>query len=74
MKDRHFNRLPFYPGLCRFYEPLGTKQQVELTVNRDDVDLVETDLLERDLQKVAVKEGKAVLEFEPFEIKTLKLS
>jgi alpha-mannosidase len=67
---------PAYRGggrILRLYESMGTSCSIELKSAVGAQTAVLTDLLERELEELKMKEGKVSLSFTPFEIKTLLL-
>ncbi len=59
--------------ILRLYEALKTATKVELSTSLPTQSAQQTDMLERAISDLAVKEGRVKLEFRPFEIKTLRL-
>ena len=59
--------------VLRFYESMRTRTRCTVTVDLPVAKALETDLRERTLRELAVKNGAVTLEFRPFEIKTLLL-
>ena len=59
--------------ILRLYEPLGESTRVTVTVNNLVHDVFETDMMEQPEQKLNLRAGLFTLDFDPFEIKTLKL-
>jgi len=59
--------------VLRFYESMRTRTRCTVTVDLPVARALETDLRERTLRELAVRNGAVTLEFRPFEIKTLLL-
>ena len=60
--------------ILRLYEPKGKTASVNLTLKKSNVKLFETDLMEKDFEKLDIIKNNVVLKFKPFEIKTVKIS
>ena len=60
--------------VLRFYESMGTATRVRLTTQLPVSAAYRTDMLEAVLEPVEVVEGRLLLEFRPFEIKTLRFT
>jgi len=60
--------------ILRFYEPMGRRIQTNLNLHFHGVDLFETDLMEENEKKLDTRENMVKLKFEPFEIKTIKIT
>jgi alpha-mannosidase len=60
--------------ILRFYEAMGTKTQVRLKTYLPVSAASRTDMLEAVLEPLEVVDGQLLLEFRPFEIKTLRLT
>ncbi|MCA1292380.1 alpha-mannosidase [Paenibacillus sp. alder61] len=59
--------------VLRFYESAGGRERAELTWNLPHGQVFRSDALERELEPVEESEGRILLEFAPYEIKTLKI-
>jgi len=59
--------------IVRLYEPRGRRAATRLILADPGCRVQHTDLLERPLGELPVREGVVALEFDPFEIKTLML-
>lgn len=59
--------------VVRLYEAMRTRTRCTLEVSLPLAAVEETDMLEKKGQRVACRGGKMVLEFRPFEIKTLRM-
>ncbi len=59
--------------ILRFYEPNGKTATAKLTLNNSGSQIFETDLLEKRDAPLENIHGSVVLEFKPFEIKTVKI-
>ncbi|MDZ7292224.1 MAG: alpha-mannosidase [candidate division KSB1 bacterium] len=59
--------------ILRLYEPRGRRSSCTLMFIDPHVKVEETDLMENTIAELKMNEGKAHLEFGPFEIKTLKI-
>ncbi len=59
--------------ILRLYEPCGRRSSCTLTFADPNVKVQETDLMEKPVADLKVRDGKVQLEFGPFEIKTLKM-
>ncbi len=60
--------------ILRLYEPRGRRCSTSLFVRKSGVSVFLTDLLEDPKKEIPVKAGKVKLDFQPFEIKTLKIA
>ena len=59
--------------VLRLYESMRTRTRCTVKVDLPVARALETDLRERTLRELPVKDGAVTLEFGPFEIKTLML-
>jgi len=59
--------------VVRLYEAWGSQTQIELRFDFDVNEIIETNLIEDEKQKLKKENRKLGLEFSPFEIKTLKV-
>ncbi len=59
--------------VLRLYESLRTRTRCTVKVDLPVARALETDMRERTLRELLVKDGAVTLEFRPFEIKTLLL-
>jgi alpha-mannosidase len=59
--------------VLRLYESLRTRTRCTVRVDLPVARALETDMRERTLRELAVKDGAVTLEFRPFEVKTLLL-
>jgi alpha-mannosidase len=59
--------------LIRVYEDQNSRGSVTISLDRAILDAVECDLLENEIGKAEVKNGKLVFDIKPYEIKTFKL-
>ena len=59
--------------ILRLYEPFGKKAEASLKMNLKNVEVFETDLMERNIQSLDLNEDKLNLQFDAFEIKTIKV-
>ena len=59
--------------IVRLYESMRTATRCTLTCSLPFHKAVETDMLEAETAKLALQDGKIVLDFRPFEIKTVRL-
>jgi len=58
--------------IIRMFEPRGLSPKVNLLFSKEFKSVFEADLMEYNLQKLSVRDGKVELKFTPFEIKTIK--
>jgi len=59
--------------VLRLYESMGTKTRAKLTTSLPLKSTSQADMLENELEALAIKDGEIELEFRPFEVKTLRL-
>jgi alpha-mannosidase len=59
--------------ILRMYEALRTATTTELSTSFSLQSVQQTDMLEKTISELAVKEGRVKLVFRPFEVKTLRL-
>ena len=59
--------------IIRLYEYQGKHVGIEATIDSNFRDITETNLMETEMSRLHVKNGRLKLMFNPFEIKTLKL-
>ena len=60
--------------VLRFYETMGRKTTVEIKFSAPVKSASETDMIERDLRTLRVKGNSVKLSFNPYEIKTIKIT
>jgi len=59
--------------LIRVYEDQNSRGPVAISLDRDIKEAFECDLIENELEKAEVKNGKLVFDIKPYEIRTFKL-
>jgi alpha-mannosidase len=59
--------------ILRLFETDGVAASCRLSLAKDLVQMMQTDLMERELNAVVLENGEADLNFGPFEILTLKI-
>jgi alpha-mannosidase len=59
--------------ILRLYEPVGRRQRATLLLTHPHSGVTETNLLEENETSLTIRENSVLLDFDPFEIKTLKL-
>ncbi|MBD3376732.1 alpha-mannosidase 2c1 [candidate division KSB1 bacterium] len=59
--------------ILRLYEPVGRRQRATLLLTHPHSGVTETNLLEENETSLTIRENSVLLDFAPFEIKTLKL-
>lgn len=59
--------------IARLYEPYGKSTIVQLDIPISVTEIHETDLMENSVEKLELSDNKLELQFDAFEIKTLKI-
>ena len=59
--------------ILRFYEAHGMRTKASVTVDGGFANVTETDLMENDMEQVAVAAESFSFEIKPYEIKTFRL-
>ena len=60
--------------ILRLYEPKGKNSEATLSIEYDDVEVFEADLMENNINKISIQNNRIKLKFSPYEIKTIKIS
>ncbi len=60
--------------VLRLYEALGTKTRVKLSTSLNVNSAFLTNMLEKEIDQLKVSDDQLILEFRPFEIKTIKIT